>query len=72
MLVNSFKSMSNNIHDSVIIISHQEKIMQLADEIIVIANGKIKSKGKKEDILPDLLGEFNDSCEYKKDGGLTA
>lgn len=72
MLVNSFKSMSKNIHDSVIIISHQEKIMQMADEIIVIANGKIRTRGAKDAIMPELLGEFEDSCELKKDGGLTA
>ncbi len=72
MLVNSFKSMSKNIHDSVIIISHQEKIMELADEIIVIADGNIRSQGKKEKILPDLLGEFDETCDYKKDGGHTA
>ena len=72
MLVNNFKHMSSNIHESVIIISHQERIMQLADEIIIIANGKIRSKGTKEEVLPQLLGEFADDCVYMKDGGITA
>ncbi len=71
MLVNNFKHMSSNIHESVIIISHQERIMQLADEIIIIANGKIRSKGTKEEVLPQLLGEFADDCVYMKDGGIT-
>lgn len=65
MLVESFKQMSKDRHDSVIIISHQERIMQLADDIIVIAQGKIRSKGTREEILPNLLGEFEEKCDYK-------
>lgn len=65
MLVETFKQMSKDKHDSVILISHQERIMQLADEIIVIANGKIRSSGNKDDILPQLLGEFDDVCGFK-------
>ena len=37
------------------IISHQERILNIADEIIVLANGKIISQGAREDILPRLL-----------------
>lgn len=65
MLVKSFKSMSADRHESVIIISHQERIMQLADEIIVIADGKIRSQGTKQEILPSLLGEFDRKCELR-------
>ncbi len=65
MLVETFKQMSKDKHDSVILISHQERIMQLADEIIVIANGKIRSSGSRDDILPHLLGEFDDVCGFK-------
>ncbi len=45
--------------------SEKERIMQLADEIIIIENGAIKTKGKRDDILPSLMSEF-DSCEFKK------
>ncbi len=72
MLVNSFKSMNKNIHDSVIIISHQERIMQLADEVLLIADGKVKKHGQSTDILPDLMGEFDDDCIYKKEEGSIA
>ncbi len=68
MLVETFKQMSQDKHDSVILISHQERIMQLADEIIVIAQGKIRSSGSKEEILPQLLGEFDDVCGFKGKG----
>ncbi len=64
MLVETFKKMSADKHESVIIISHQEKIMQLADEIVVVANGKIRSFGPKDELLPQLLGEFADICDF--------
>ncbi|MCM1143485.1 MAG: ATP-binding cassette domain-containing protein [Blautia sp.] len=41
---------------SIIIISHQERILNIADEIIVLADGRIADRGAKEEILPGLLG----------------
>lgn len=41
---------------SIIIISHQERILNIADEIVVLADGQIKEQGSREEILPDLLG----------------
>lgn len=65
MLVESFRHMNTDRHDTVLIISHQERIMQLADEIIVIANGHVRSQGKKADILPGILGEFDENCTFR-------
>lgn len=65
MLVESFKMLCKGRHKSVILISHQERIMQLADEIIVVADGKIRSQGTKEEIFPELLGEFSQSCGFR-------
>ena len=65
MLVESFKMLCRGRHKSVILISHQERIMQLADEIIVVADGKIRSQGSKEEIFPELLGEFSQSCGFR-------
>ncbi len=64
MLVNSFKKMSENMHKSVIIISHQERIMNLADTIVVIAQGKIRTQGSKEEVFPNLLNEFEENCRF--------
>ncbi len=65
MLVESFKAMSKGSHRSVIIISHQERIMQLADKMIVIADGKVRSSGTKDEIFPQLMGEFNENCGFR-------
>ncbi len=65
MLVESFKAMSSGSHNSVIVISHQERIMQLADVMIVIADGKIRSMGTKDEIFPQLMGEFNENCGFR-------
>ncbi|MBO5411352.1 MAG: ATP-binding cassette domain-containing protein [Clostridia bacterium] len=69
MLVESFKSMSKNKHNSVIVISHQERIMQLADTMVVIANGKLRDVGTKDEIFPRLMGEFSENCGFRGKGG---
>ena len=65
MLVKSFKSIAASKNESVVLISHQERIMQLADEIVVIAEGKIRRQGPKDAILPSLMGEFDRRCEMR-------
>ncbi len=65
MLVESFRAMSKGSHNSVIIISHQERIMQLADEMVIIADGKVKDKGPKDRIFPQLMGEFSENCGFR-------
>lgn len=56
-LIRVFERMRETIQDSsIIIISHQERILDIADEIIVIADGTIRKHGLKSEILPDLLG----------------
>lgn len=50
-------------HKSLIIISHQERILNIADEIIIIADGMVQSHGSKADILPALLNGTG-SCKF--------
>ena len=54
-LIRVFENMYKNIKGSILIISHQERILDIADKIIVIADGKVKNIGTKEEILPDIL-----------------
>jgi len=55
-LIKVFEKMREDIKGSIIIISHQERILNIADEIVVIANGKVSKQGPKDEILPELLG----------------
>lgn len=55
-LIKVFQNMRENIRDSsIVVISHQERILNIADEIIVLAEGKIMDLGSREEILPKLL-----------------
>ncbi len=66
VLVKTFKSMSRRKHKSVIIISHQERIMQLADRLAVIADGTVADLGTKEEIFPRLMNDLNDNCGFRE------
>lgn len=56
-LIAIFEKLRKEIQDSsVIIISHQERILQIADEIVVLENGKIKYSGTRSEILPLIMG----------------
>ena len=64
-LIAVFERIRQNIKNgSILIISHQERILDIADEIVVIANGQISMQGPKDDILPHLLGTASavDAC----------
>ncbi len=61
-LIKVFEKMHKNLGGSIIIISHQERILNIADRVIVVANGNIKQTGKKEEILPSLLGKTDNGC----------
>ena len=62
MLIQQFEKIHNRKEESLILISHQERIIRMADRIMVIEDGKIGAVGPKEEILPQLLD---------KDGGWT-
>ena len=63
-LISVFERMRENTKGSILIISHQERILKLADEIVVIADGQISAQGSKDEILPKLLGTASavDAC----------
>lgn len=61
-LIKVFEKMHDNLGGSIIIISHQERILNIADKVIVVSDGKVKNEGKKDEILPDLLGSTDMGC----------
>ena len=60
-LIKVFEKMHEKTQGNILIISHQERILNIADKIVVIAEGQVRDEGKKEKILPRLLSA--DSCK---------
>lgn len=56
-LVETFRELQAEKKGTLLVISHQERILSIADEIVVIAGGRVKRAGAREDILPTLLSE---------------
>ena len=54
-LITVFQSLRSTLHGSMVIISHQERILQIADEIAVISGGELTHQGKAQEILPELM-----------------
>lgn len=54
-LIKVFEEMHRTGENSLLIISHQERILSIADEIVVLAGGCVQARGRREDILPELL-----------------
>ena len=69
-LIDVFKDMQKNLNGSLIIISHQERIMEFADDIVVITDGSVTAHAPKESILPELLGgkSCHKKCAMPKEG----
>ena len=68
-LIEVFQGMRNEIHEgSILIISHQERILNIADEIIVLRSGQVVAQGQKKDVLPTLLGTADATPECRKAG----
>ena len=55
-LIRVFERMRTANTRSILIISHQERILEIADEIVVIANGQVTKHGFREEIMPALMG----------------
>ena len=57
-LIRIFENMRREIKDSsIVIISHQERILPIADEIVVLSGGSITKRGRPDEILPSLIGK---------------
>lgn len=60
-LIKTFKNLKTKYKCGFIIISHQERILDIADEIIILSAGEIKKVGTKEQVLPHL-SEIYSTC----------
>ncbi len=71
-LIRVFEEMRASIQDSsILVISHQERILNIADDIIVVADGRIREMGPRDAILPRLIGtpEATTACEKIQERG---
>lgn len=69
-LIRVFENMRETTKGSILIISHQERILEIADEIVVISGGSVLKHGTREEILPEILGTSSaqGGCEfYRRD-----
>ena len=67
-LVETFEELRSQRSGLLLIISHQERILSIADEIVVITNGRVSAAGSREEILPSLLAEEKtDYCPRGKE-----
>ena len=66
MLIQQFEEIKKDENQSLILISHQERIMQMADRVMVIEDGKVAAIGKREELLPELMKQGPSCCAYLK------
>ena len=66
-LIQVFEKMHNTLGGTIIIISHQERILNIADKIIVLGGGNVKKVGTKDEILPEILGTVDSGCKVLAD-----
>ncbi len=63
-LIRIFEKMRNEIKDSsIVIISHQERILNIADEILVLSGGNITDRGSAQELMPKLVGAGSGTCQ---------
>ncbi len=62
-LIRVFEKLREQTQGTIVVISHQERILEIADRIIVLEDGRITQDGSRQDILPDLMLGV-DACEF--------
>ena len=66
-LIKVFERMYERTKGNIIIISHQERILDIADRIILLKAGEIDKIGTKDEIMPSLLHTASTGCRYVKE-----
>ena len=66
-LIKVFEKMYERTKGSILIISHQERILDIADKIILLKAGEIEKIGTKEEIMPALLHTASTGCRFTRE-----
>lgn len=69
MLVRQFEKIHKEKSHGIIIISHQERIINMADSILVISDGEVEAHGTRDELMPSLMCEASDSCHCREERG---
>ena len=69
-LTETFRYIHDKREATIIIISHQERIINLADEIVMVADGVITDQGPKDELFPKILANTQSQCEFVRKGEL--
>ena len=67
-LTETFERIHKQGNATLLIISHQERIIQLADEIVVVEKGEVAHHGPREEIFPQIMARTLPGCGYMKEG----
>ena len=67
-LIKVFENMYERTRGSIMIISHQERILNIADKIVMLSAGKIEEVGTRDELLPKLLCNASSGACYKRGG----
>ena len=68
-LTETFRLLQSKGQNTILVISHQERIIDLADEIVMLSNGQIARHGTKEEIMPNILADTGGVCSFLQPGG---
>ena len=63
-LTETFRMLQDRRENTIIVISHQERIIDLADEIVMISGGKVARHGPKAEIMPHILADTGGMCNF--------
>ena len=66
-LTETFRQLHDEKSATLVVISHQERIIDLADEIVMVSGGVITQHGPKEEIFPQILANTVSGCSYMKE-----
>lgn len=64
-LTDTFRELHRMSSATIIVISHQERIINLADEIVVLSDGNISNRGTRDEIFPSILADSVPGCKYQ-------
>ena len=67
-LTETFRYIHDKRKATIVIISHQERIINLADEIVMVAGGEITDRGPKDELFPKILANTQSACTFVREG----